>query len=132
MLKHRLIPNIILDNGNVGIGTSTPNTQFEISKSVSAYWISGTGTFSSRPQALTITNTNAGGYDPVILFRQADTGGTVQDAGGIGLVGTGPWTTGSASSQVSDMYFLVRNNSGGVSERVRFTSGGNEIGRAHV
>jgi hypothetical protein len=116
----------ILDTGNVGIGTTSPNTQFEISKAVANYWSGSTNTFTGRPQALTITNTNGGGYDPVLLFRQADQGAlNIKDAGAIGMVGTASWSNTDTTQQTSDMYFLVRNNANGISERMRITSAGN-------
>jgi hypothetical protein len=115
-----------IDNfGSVGIGTISPNTQFEISKSVGQYWNNSTGSFTGRPQALTITNTQTGGYDPVLIYRQTDSVGNIQDAGAIGLVGTSSWTSGNTGTQTSDMYFLVRNSSGSISERMRITSAGN-------
>jgi hypothetical protein len=78
-----------------------------------------------NPTALSINNTTTGGYDSVLLLQQTDSGGTTKLAGGIGLVGTGPWTAGNNASQVSDMYFLVKNDSGGISERMRIKSSGN-------
>lgn len=112
-------------NGNVGVGTTSPNTQFEISRAVGAYWSGSTNTFTSRPQALTITNTYGGGYDAVLMFRQADQGAlNIKDAGAIGMVGTASWSNTDTGQQTSDMYFLVKNNANGISERMRITSAG--------
>jgi len=114
---------IIKNNGSIGIGTTLPSYKTEVAGAVGQYW-NGTA-FTSTPLALAISNTNAGGYDPVLILQQADSAGTVKNAGGIGLVGTAAWTAGDNASQVSDMYFLVKNNSGGISERMRIKSNGN-------
>ena len=110
-------------NGALGIGTTSPSYKTEVAGAIAQYW-NGTA-FTGTPLALAISNTNAGGYDPVLIFQQADSNGTVKNAGGIGLVGTAAWTAGDNTSQVSDMYFLVRNLSGGISERMRIKSNGN-------
>ena len=109
--------------GNVGIGTSDPGYKTEVAGAVGNYW--NGSAFTATPLALSISNTQAGGYDSVLLLQQTDSGGTTKLAGGIGLVGTGPWTAGNNASQVSDMYFLVKNDSGGISERMRIKSSGN-------
>jgi hypothetical protein len=114
----------ITSGGNVGIGTTNPTYRTEVALSVSAYW-NGTSFTGGNPTALSINNTTTGGYDSVLLLQQTDSGGTTKLAGGIGLVGTGPWTAGNNASQVSDMYFLVKNDSGGISERMRIKSSGN-------
>jgi hypothetical protein len=114
----------ITSAGNVGIGTNSPTYRTEVALSVSAYW-NGTSFTGGNPTALSINNTTNGGYDSVLLLQQTDSGGTTKLAGGIGLVGTGPWTAGDNATQISDMYFLVRNSSGGISERMRIKSSGN-------
>ena len=117
--------NLHWDNTNIrlGVGTVSPVYRLETSGSFSGYW--NGSAFTDTPLAVAITNTQNGGYDPVLIYRQADNGGNIHLSGGIGLVGTGPWTAGNNQSQTSDMYLLVRNSSGGVSERIRIKSGGN-------
>ena len=110
--------------GNVGIGTTAPSYKAEVSGSITEYWNGSGFKFSTTPLALAISNTQPGGYDPVLMFRQSDSGGNSKNAGGIGVVGTNTWVEGTNSTQISDMYFLVRNNSGGISERMRITSTG--------
>jgi hypothetical protein len=110
-------------SGNVGIGTSSPTNKLEVSSSNTAYWNNSTA-WTSTPLALTITNTRTGGYDPVLLGRMTDQGGTSKNSFAIGTVGTASWTAGDDASQTADMYFAVRNNSGGITERARITSGG--------
>jgi len=108
--------------GNVGIGIASPGYKIEVAGADSQYW-NGTA-FTGTPLALAISNTTAGGYDPVLILQQADSGGTTKNAGAIGLVGRASWTAGNNATQISDMYFLVRNSSGSISERMRITSGG--------
>ena len=110
-------------NNRLGIGTNSLNYKTEVALSASVYW-DGTAFSGGTPSALSINNTTNGGYDPVLLLQQTDGGGTTKLAGGIGLVGTNSWTAGNDASQTSDMYFLVRNNSGGISERMRIKSSG--------
>ena len=110
-------------NNRLGIGTNSLNYKTEVALSASVYW-DGTAFSGGTPSALSINNRTNGGYDPVLLLQQTDSGGTTKLAGGIGLVGTNSWTAGNDASQTSDMYFLVRNNSGGISERMRIKSSG--------
>jgi hypothetical protein len=110
-------------SGNIGIGV-TPTYKLDVRGSSGAYWNGSTYT-GGTPLAISITNTEVGGYDPVLIFQQTDSGGTSKNAGGIGIVGRSSWTSGNNSTQISDMYFLVRNDNGGISERMRLTSTGN-------
>jgi hypothetical protein len=106
----------------LGVGTTSLTYKAEVAGAIGNYWDGSA--FTGTPLALAISNTTAGGYDPVLLYRQADSGGTTKLAGGIGLVGRSSWTAGNNGTQVSDMYFLVRNDSGGITERMRISSGG--------
>jgi hypothetical protein len=110
-------------SSNIGIGVS-PTYKLDVRGSSGAYWNGSTYT-GGTPLAISITNTEVGGYDPVLIFQQTDSGGTSKNAGGIGIVGRSSWTSGNNSTQISDMYFLVRNDNGGISERMRLTSSGN-------
>ena len=107
----------------LGVGTVSLTYKAEVAGAIGNYW--NGSAFTGTPLALTISNTQSGGYDPVLLYRQTDSGGTTKLAGGIGIVGTSAWTAGNNASQTSDMYFLVRNDSGGITERLRIKTDGN-------
>jgi hypothetical protein len=109
--------------GLVGIGTSSPSTILDATQASSGYWTGSAWT--GTPSAITITNKNLGGYDPVFIGRMTDGGGTSKNAFAIGAVGTSSWTAGDNASQTADLYFAVRNNAGGISERMRITTLGN-------
>ena len=110
--------------GNVGVGV-TPATRLEASISSSQYWSAGAWSGSTTPtQAITATNSNPGGYDPVMLWRMATTTGTVKTAAGIGLAGRSSWTDGSVATQISDMYFVLRDGADALQERLRITYAG--------
>jgi hypothetical protein len=109
--------------GLVGIGTTSPSTVLDATQASSGYWTGSAWT--GTPSAITITNTNLGGYDPVLIGRMTDSGGTIKNAFAIGAVGTSSWTAGNNASQTSDLYFAVRNNDGGISERMRINTLGN-------
>ena len=117
--------------GNVNIGSANaPTTKLEVSSSGTGYWNNSDAWTGQNPptSTLTITNTTAGGYDPVLLFRQTSQGTpTTKNAGAIGFVGKSSWVESDAATQVSDMYFAVRNNSGGISERMRIRSDGSVV-----
>jgi hypothetical protein len=109
--------------GLVGIGTSSPSTILDATQASSGYWTGSSWT--GTPSAITVTNTNLGGYDPVFIGRMTDSGGTSKNAFAIGAVGTSSWTAGDNASQTADVYFAVRNNAGGITERMRITTLGN-------
>lgn len=88
------------------------------------YWNGSSAWTGGNPAAIVIRNTATGGYDAVVLGQMTDTGGTSKDAWAIGAVGTSGWTAGNNATQTADMYFAVRNNSGGISERMRISSDG--------
>jgi hypothetical protein len=115
----------LTSGGLLGVGATSPTSQLE-ALGVGGYW-TGSG-WSTTPAAITITNSQAGGYDPVIIGRMTDSGGTSKNAWAIGAVGTSAWTAGNNSSQTADMYFAVRNNSGGISEAMRLSSGNLGVG----
>lgn len=118
----------ITSAGNVGIGTASPDTILDARKSNASYWGQTTtntwGGTLTPPQALTITNSQPNGYDPVLLFRQATSTGTIKTAGAIGLVGGSNWIDGNDATQYSNMYFAIRNTTGGLQEIMRFTVDG--------
>jgi hypothetical protein len=109
--------------GNMGVGTNSPTNILEISRSSDGYW-TGSDWNARTPTASVITNTQTGGYDPVLIGRMTDSGGTSKNSYAIGTVGTSSWTAGNNGTQTADMYFAVRNNSGGISEQARITSAG--------
>jgi len=113
----------VQDNGNIGIGTTSPTYVLDVRQYSGQYW--NGSAFTGTPTAIAMSNTVPGGYDPVFLLQQTDSGGTVKNAGAIGMVGTAAWTAGNNSTQVSDMYFLIRNDSGSITERMRIKSTGN-------
>jgi hypothetical protein len=113
----------ITSGGLFGIGTTSPSTILDATQASSGYWNGSAWT--GTPSAVTVTNTNFGGYDPVFIGRMTDGGGTSKNAFAIGAVGTSSWTAGDNASQTADVYFAVRNNAGGITERMRITTLGN-------
>jgi hypothetical protein len=111
-------------SGNLGVGTTSPSNKFESSFNGSGYWNSSNGWTGGNPSAVVVTNTTNGGYDPVVIGRMTDSGGTSKNSFAIGTLGTSSWTAGNDASQTADMYFAVRNGSGGITERARITSTG--------
>ncbi|MFM6854956.1 MAG: tail fiber domain-containing protein, partial [Sphingopyxis sp.] len=109
----------VLATGNVAVGaTGVANTILHARHAAQAYW--NGGAFVNTPQSfVTITNGAAGGYDAGVIAQMSDSGGTAQNSFVIGTVGTGPWTAGTASTQTCDLYLGVRNNAGGMTERLR-------------
>lgn len=112
----------ITSGGLFGIGTTSPSTILDATQASSGYWTGSSWT--GTPAAITVTNTNLGGYDPVFIGRMTDGGGTSKNAFAIGTVGTGSWVAGDNASQTADLYFAVRNNAGGITERMRINSAG--------
>lgn len=108
--------------GNVGINC-TADTILETRRAVATYWgqtTPGTWNGSTAPSmALTITNSNVGGYDPLLLFRMATSTGTIKTAGAIDMTGQSSWTDGNVATQIADMLFIVRNSADTLFEGMR-------------
>ncbi|MGB5083656.1 MAG: immunoglobulin-like domain-containing protein [Methylocystis silviterrae] len=103
------------NTGNVGIGTSTPQTLLDISKAGS-----GTTITSGSPATLSITNPNSTNNNFAdLFFSTIDTSGTTA----VGSKITGVFTSHTAGAMTSDIAFLTRNTS--LAERMRITSSGN-------
>jgi hypothetical protein len=122
--------DIYYNIGKTGMGTTNPISISESSAAGTGYWNNSNGWATQSPplSTFTITNTTAGGYDPVILFRQTSSGTpTIKNAAAIGLVGRSAWSEAVESSQISDMYFAVKNNSGGITERMRISYTGSVL-----
>jgi hypothetical protein len=122
-----LARNYVYYNGKMGIGTTSPTSILELSAAGNGYWNNSNDWTSQSPplSTLTISSTTNGGYDSALLFRQTDSAAVTKNAGAIGLVGRGAWTSGNNTTQISDMYFGVRNGAGGISERMRIRYDGN-------
>ena len=98
----------ITSAGNVGIGTTTPYLPLQISQATSS---TGIGSNSSYSLALTNTDTTANNL-ALIGFNDGGAG-----AGAIGFQFT------DHTNNYGDLLFITR-DSGGLSERLRITSGG--------
>ena len=114
----------IVNNGNVGIGTSSPATKLSINDVLG---ISGTGnnTYGQIDLVNTQTGTSGDEIGPFITFRgkrgAVDT--TIAAYGAIGAVNTG--VTGNSTGALT---FLVKNAIGAAQdlvEQMRITTGGN-------
>lgn len=115
----------VKSDGNVGIGTTAPGSITEIQKASNAYWTPATNNWNGTAipaQALTITNTQAGGYDAVILGRMKGAT-TIANTFAIGSIGEETWTD-AAATQDSSIYFSNSEN-GALFERMRIKSNGN-------
>ena len=127
-----------IDNtGNVGIGTTGPNTKFEVWNTVGRYTRTGIGgsTFyvkhndNSLIDSLILENTQAlTDYGTGILFNLGydgtqDAAGTTVAGGRISVAQEGTWSS-TASTQDSYMVFKTALD-GSVAEKVRITSTGN-------
>lgn len=116
--------------GTVGIGTTAPDTHIELRKASLAYWNVGSNLWNGiaagvpPPQALTITNSQNSGYDPVAIWRMATSTGTLKISAAIGTVGTDAWNDASIGTQTVRMYFNVRDSAGAIQERLSILSNG--------
>ena len=104
----------ITSSGNVGIGTSSPVTNVDINSA-----ISGAYTTSSSQAPLRVFNvTNAGGINSSVISFQCSTDNSASNpVARIGVVGE------TAGSNNGAMIMMTRDG-GGVTERMRITSGG--------
>jgi len=117
-----------LSSGQIGIGTDYPISALHVTYANITYWDPTNGNWGGTtepPQALTITNATNAGYDPILIFRQTTSTGVQKTAGAIGLVGQSSWTDGNLSTQISNMYFILRDSSGDLQERMRIEDNGN-------
>ena len=112
------------ETGNVGIGTSNPDTKLSISDTLG---ISGTGndTYGQVDLVNTQTGASGDGIGPFITFRGKRGGvdSVVAAYGAIGGVNTG--TTGSSTGAIT---FLTKNTAGAAEdlvEQMRISTGGN-------
>ncbi|KKU86693.1 MAG: hypothetical protein UY16_C0050G0001, partial [Candidatus Gottesmanbacteria bacterium GW2011_GWA2_47_9] len=121
----------VTGTGTVGIGTTGPGSITEISKASLQYWVPGSNTWNGitagnlPSQALTLTNTQNSGYDPVLVGRMTTSTGTSKIAFAIGAVGASNWIDGTLATQIADIYFINRDSSGNLQERMRINSSGN-------
>lgn len=78
--------------------------------------------FSNSPYLLTLTNTLSSGLgDTAILFRTTGDPEDYYTSGVIGVTAsaTAAWSSGLASGRLSDMYFITRDGSSNLHERMR-------------
>jgi hypothetical protein len=103
---------VIKDDGNVGIGTSSPDYLVEVEKANGDH----TGT------AIAITNSQNGGYGSVLNFvsKRDDAGNVI--ASQIGTQGDSSWNSDASTS--SNLLFSTV-NANTLAERMRITSAGN-------
>jgi hypothetical protein len=110
-------------SGNVGAGTFAPVSALHVLKASSIYW-TGTAFTGPTTAALTISNSNNGGYDPVIIGQMADSAGGLHNVYAVGATSTANWAAGNAAAQKADYYIALRNDSATLVERMRITSAG--------
>jgi hypothetical protein len=140
-----VISKVDVDGGTIDgttIGATTPaagtfttliGTNVLGRASMDVYWNGSAFSTASvlddtNPGAVRAVNIYPGGYDAVFMGHQTTaTGGTVKPVFAIGAVGRSSWSAADAATQISDLYFLVRNNADALVERLRITSGGNVL-----
>jgi hypothetical protein len=103
---------VIKDDGNVGIGTSSPDYLVEVEKANGDH----TGT------AIAITNSQDGGYGSVLNFVSKRDGAGNVIASQIGTQGQSSWNSDASTS--SNLLFSTV-NANTLAERMRITSAGN-------
>ena len=111
--------------GNVGIGTSSPTQKLEIVGSLGTTYSNTTLPTAGAGHAFVIDNTDTStSSNSNILFRGADTGGTLRHAGAISWGKSGAWT-GGGGNYPGYLAFYTRPDSGDTTERMRIDSSGN-------
>ena len=84
---------------DLGIGTPTPSSTLDVTRADTAYWRPADGNWGAHDPAgaVTITNSQNGGYDPVLVGRMSTAtgpgggGGLVKTVFAIGAVGLNGW-----------------------------------------
>jgi len=101
----------LLNNGNLGIGTTSPNTKLELSIDSPNYG-----------DMLTLTNTNIGGGSKrsAMIYRLTDSVGTIKDAAYVQVQGTNNNITGGAAYSIH-----TRKGDANPTESMRIDSSGN-------
>jgi hypothetical protein len=119
--------NMLPPSGPVGVGTTTPGSMLEVSRPAQSYWIRSSNNWAGSlvpPQSLVVTNSQPGGWDPVIVGRMATAGGSLKPVFALGAVGTSNWSDTNVASQIADVYFITRDATGALQERFRIDSRG--------
>jgi len=119
--------NTFPTSGPTGVGTSSPGSSLEVSTNGMNYWNLGSNNWNGTlnpPQSLMVTNSQPGGYDPVIIGRMATSTGNLKPAFALGAVGADNWTDGNLASQIADFYLVSRDATGTLQERLRISSRG--------
>ena len=119
--------NMLPSSGPVGVGTTTPGSMLEVSRPAQSYWIRSSNNWAGAlvpPQSLLVTNSQPGGWDPVIVGRMATSAGSLKPVFALGAVGTSNWSDANVASQIADVYFITRDATGALQERFRIDARG--------
>ena len=101
-------------SGNVGINSSNPTTPLFINKAVADH----------TSTAITLQNSQAGGYGGQIIFKSAQSNGNLLTAATIGTDGASAWN--STANTDSNLKFSVVGD-GTLTERMRISSDGSTL-----